>query len=178
MPPDGGNRAVAGTEDPAELTEPRRDKGASRPVGEGQHVRPNASVRERPFESYLEAAEQVTEAELSRGRVECWPCQPGLAVGTPVGNNHRLRNQRELGERLVGGDVTATRASARAVQEHQQSLRTGDRIEGVPRLGIKPRGTVYYPDDLQVLVKWDDGRSESLRSSFAERLRLINDEDR
>jgi hypothetical protein len=41
----------------------------------------------------------------------------------------------------------------------------GDRIELLrPRLGIRLRGRVFYADQLQVLVKWDDGRSESLRA--------------
>jgi hypothetical protein len=42
----------------------------------------------------------------------------------------------------------------------------GDRIEAVrPRMGVRVRGTVFYSDQLQILVKWDDGRSESLRPS-------------
>jgi hypothetical protein len=41
----------------------------------------------------------------------------------------------------------------------------GDRIELLhPRLGIRRRGRVFYADQLQILVKWDDGRSESLRA--------------
>jgi len=28
---------------------------------------------------------------------------------------------------------------------------------------VSRRGTIHYVDDLQVLVKWDDGHSESLR---------------
>jgi hypothetical protein len=40
----------------------------------------------------------------------------------------------------------------------------GDRIELLrTRAGVRPRGTVFYSDDLQILVKWDDGRSGSLR---------------
>jgi hypothetical protein len=38
----------------------------------------------------------------------------------------------------------------------------GERVER-PRTGILQRGTVFYSDQLQILVKWDDGRSESLR---------------
>jgi hypothetical protein len=50
----------------------------------------------------------------------------------------------------------------------------GDRIQlRLPRLGIYPRGTVYYVDDLQILVKWDDGSSESLRGGFADRFRIL-----
>ena len=38
----------------------------------------------------------------------------------------------------------------------------GDRVE-VIRTGISLRGKVQYADWLQVLVKWDDGSSSSLR---------------
>jgi hypothetical protein len=40
----------------------------------------------------------------------------------------------------------------------------GDRIELLrPRTGVRVRGTVFHVDQVQILVKWDDGRSESLR---------------
>ena len=40
----------------------------------------------------------------------------------------------------------------------------GDRIELLrTRAGVRPRGTVFYSDDLQILVKWDNGQSTSLR---------------
>ena len=40
----------------------------------------------------------------------------------------------------------------------------GDRIERLaPRTGIRPQGTVFHVDQVQILVKWDDGRSQSLR---------------
>jgi hypothetical protein len=38
----------------------------------------------------------------------------------------------------------------------------GDEVEQV-RMGIKRVGYVWYSDQLQVLVKWDDGGSSSLR---------------
>ena len=37
----------------------------------------------------------------------------------------------------------------------------GDRIE-LLRKGVPVRGTVFHADELQMLVKWDDGRSESV----------------
>ena len=52
----------------------------------------------------------------------------------------------------------------------------GDRIELLhPRLGIRQRGKVFYADQLQVLVKWDDGRSESLRAG-AQMFRILGAE--
>jgi hypothetical protein len=43
--------------------------------------------------------------------------------------------------------------------------RRGDRIELLrPHLGVRVRGVVFYSDQLQVLVKWDNGRSQSLRA--------------
>jgi hypothetical protein len=38
----------------------------------------------------------------------------------------------------------------------------GDRVE-ISRTGVSTRGTVHYADEIQVLVKWDDGSSSSLR---------------
>jgi hypothetical protein len=52
----------------------------------------------------------------------------------------------------------------------------GDRIELVqPRMGVRVRGTVFYSDQLQILVKWDDGRSEGIRPGI-DRFRIIGDE--
>jgi hypothetical protein len=39
----------------------------------------------------------------------------------------------------------------------------GDRVER-RGLGVTLRGTVLYADKVQVLVKWDNGRSSSLRA--------------
>jgi hypothetical protein len=40
----------------------------------------------------------------------------------------------------------------------------GDRIQLLrTRMGIRLSGTVYYSDQLQILVKWDNGSSQSLR---------------
>ncbi len=40
----------------------------------------------------------------------------------------------------------------------------GDRIQLLgTRMGIHLSGTVYYSDQLQILVKWDNGLSQSLR---------------
>jgi hypothetical protein len=56
--------------------------------------------------------------------------------------------------------------------------RIGDRIElGVTRRGIRVRGTVHYVDDLQILIKWDDGRSESLRSTDDDGIRILPADD-
>lgn len=40
----------------------------------------------------------------------------------------------------------------------------GERIELLQKeQGVGLRGTVFYADHLQILVKWDNGRSQSLR---------------
>lgn len=65
-------------------------------------------------------------------------------------------------------------ASAETGEQRTRTPQKGDRIQmRLPRLGIYPRGTVYYVDDLQILVKWDDGFSESLRGDFADRFRIL-----
>jgi hypothetical protein len=46
--------------------------------------------------------------------------------------------------------------------EHVRIPVVGARIE-IVRAGVASRGRVHYSDQLQVLVKWDDGRSASLR---------------
>lgn len=59
--------------------------------------------------------------------------------------------------------------------EHGASERIpnkGERVER-PRMGILVRGTVSYSDQLQILVKWDNGRSESLRPG-RDRFRVIS----
>ena len=49
----------------------------------------------------------------------------------------------------------------------------GERIELLrPRMGVRVRGTVFYSDQLQILVKWDDGRSQSLRPEI-DQFRII-----
>lgn len=59
-------------------------------------------------------------------------------------------------------------------EQRQRTPRKGDRIQmRLPRLGVYARGTVYYVDDLQILVKWDDGLSESLGGEFADRFRIV-----
>jgi len=47
----------------------------------------------------------------------------------------------------------------------------GERVER-PLMGILVRGTVHYSDQLRVLVKWDNGRSESLRPG-RDRFRVV-----
>jgi hypothetical protein len=47
----------------------------------------------------------------------------------------------------------------------------GDRVEQT-RIGVRRTGTVWYADQLQVLVKWDDGGSSSLPLRAAD-LRLV-----
>jgi hypothetical protein len=47
----------------------------------------------------------------------------------------------------------------------------GDRVERTIG-GVSKRGFVHYADELQALVKWDDGSSSSLRLD-REKLRII-----
>jgi hypothetical protein len=49
----------------------------------------------------------------------------------------------------------------------------GARIELLrTHLGVRRRGTVFYADGYQILVKWDDGRSQSLKPG-KDRYRII-----
>jgi hypothetical protein len=50
----------------------------------------------------------------------------------------------------------------------------GERIELLQKeTGIRLRGTVFYSDQLQILVKCDNGRSQSLRVG-RDRFRIID----
>ncbi len=49
----------------------------------------------------------------------------------------------------------------------------GQRIELLTaQTGVRLRGTVFYSDHLQILVKWDNGRSQSLKPGV-DRYRVI-----
>jgi hypothetical protein len=74
---------------------------------------------------------------------------------------------RENSSRLNGNGDGAIRPDFACVPNR------GDRIELLrPHLGIRMRGIVFYADQLQILVKWDDGRSQSLRAG-AQPFRII-----
>jgi len=51
----------------------------------------------------------------------------------------------------------------------------GDRIAQV-RCGIQRLGTVWYSDQLQVLVRWDEGTSSSLRLTSEDLYVLVDPE--
>lgn len=56
---------------------------------------------------------------------------------------------------------------------HQRVPKRGDRVEGAdPATGGRCLGTVHHVDAVQILVKWDDGRSESLDPE-ARRFRIV-----
>jgi hypothetical protein len=61
--------------------------------------------------------------------------------------------------------------------EHHRGLpNKGDRIELFRmKTGVRVRlvGTVFYADHVQILVKWDDGRSQSLRPGV-DRFRVVH----
>ena len=62
---------------------------------------------------------------------------------------------------------------ARRANEPDPIPSKGDRIELLEtEHGVRLRGTVYYSDQIQVLVRWDKGRSQSLRVGV-DRFRII-----
>jgi hypothetical protein len=78
---------------------------------------------------------------------------------------------------LETGQYRALKAPAVAADSHLRMQNAGHKGEepgGIPskgdriqllrtRMGIRLSGTVYYSDQLQILVKWDNGSSQSLR---------------
>jgi hypothetical protein len=63
---------------------------------------------------------------------------------------------------VLKGAVAATEARRRTRFRGAWVPRVGERIERWVG-GVARPGTVQYSDELQVLVKWDDGSSSSLR---------------
>jgi hypothetical protein len=65
---------------------------------------------------------------------------------------------------------------AKRPNDHEESSALpsrGQRIELLrTEMGVRLRGTVFYSDHLQILVKWDNGRSQSLRPGV-DRFRII-----
>lgn len=59
--------------------------------------------------------------------------------------------------------------------EHSTQIPSkGDRIESTKtRTGVRWRGTVFYSDHIQILVKWDNGQSQSLRPGI-DRYRILD----
>ena len=74
-----------------------------------------------------------------------------------AGDRYRLRHRRA---RLTHERRDHYRL-LKETQLHPESK--GDRLE-LRKLGLILRGTVLYADQVQVLVKWDNGRSSSLRA--------------
>jgi hypothetical protein len=64
--------------------------------------------------------------------------------------------------------------AAQSHEKHERIPKKGDRIECIqPRTEISRRGTVFHVDQVQILVKWDDGRSGSVWPGV-DRFRIIN----
>jgi hypothetical protein len=54
--------------------------------------------------------------------------------------------------------------AAHSHEKHEPIPKKGDRIERFqPQTGVQSLGTVFHVDQVQILVKWDDGRSGTLR---------------
>jgi Domain of unknown function (DUF4314) len=63
---------------------------------------------------------------------------------------------------------------AEAYDDPDRIPNRGDRIEHVPSAhGVSRQGTVFHVDQFQIFVKWDDGRSESLRPGV-DRFRIVD----
>jgi hypothetical protein len=63
--------------------------------------------------------------------------------------------------------------SATSESHHGEIPTKGDRIELVEaRAGVRLQGTVFHVDQLQILVKWDNGRSGSLKPG-ADEYRIV-----
>jgi hypothetical protein len=73
----------------------------------------------------------------------------------------------------VMADLPVVRNAVHKGEESSGIPSKGDRIQLLrTRMGVRLTGTVYYSDQLQILVKWDNGQSQSLRVGV-DRYRII-----
>jgi hypothetical protein len=121
----------------------------------------------------------VVTRESDAWEVACGEAEPERSELLDVALAKAIRAQNRTSGQAEDGLGSWTRALAdsleRAAQtaEHKVLPDKGDRVElGERRFGVVLRGTVQHVDQLQILVKCDDGRSRSLRLGV-DRFRII-----
>lgn len=87
---------------------------------------------------------------------------------------HGTSGERRLKPVLAGADCTLRMTShPNPAGPGSELPAKGQRVELLrTKSGVRLRGTVFYADHLQVLVKWDNGQSQSLRLGV-DRVRII-----
>jgi hypothetical protein len=112
----------------------------------------------------------LASSELRVDEYELWADGLGLHAGIEGSSfARRLLNGSKLLQCLSSGSQSlpiplGMRNAVHKGEEPGGIPSKGDRIELLrTRLGIRLTGTVYYSDQLQILVKWDNGLSQSLR---------------
>lgn len=123
----------------------------------------------------------VVSRDFDAWEVACGEAEPERSELLDVALEKAIRAQSRISAQGEDGLGSWTRALAdsleRAAQtaEHTREVLPdkGDRVElGERRFGVVLRGTVQHVDQLQILVKWDDGSSRSLRLGV-DRFRII-----
>jgi len=113
----------------------------------------------------------LASSELRIDKYELWADGLGLHAGVEGSSfsrrllNGSKRQYRALKAPGVGADSPFGMQNAGHKGEESSGIPSkGDRIQLLrTRTGIRLSGTVYYSDQLQILVKWDNGLSQSLR---------------
>src|ERR1041384_2188260 len=95
------------------------------------------------------------------------------SVGLAARGRSLLGRGDQVGDTTVGLRLLEEVVATRPLPRHKCRTvpRIRDRIE-MYQAGIPSQGTVHYADELQVLVKWDNGQSSSLRMERA-RFKII-----
>lgn len=73
-----------------------------------------------------------------------------------------MKEPKGRGSRLIQTQPLATSRETTGTPASPWPPMKGDRVERI-RNGVTVSGVIDYADELQVLVKWDDGSSSSLR---------------
>jgi hypothetical protein len=112
----------------------------------------------------------LASSELRVDEYELWADGLGLHAGIegssfsrrPLADSKRQHHVLKL--QAAAADPLSMRHAEHKGEEPGGIPSKGDRIELLrTRMGVRLLGTVYYSDQLQILVKWDNGLSQSLR---------------
>jgi hypothetical protein len=113
----------------------------------------------------------LASSELRIDEYELWADGLGLHAGI---EGSSFRRWPLTGSKRHHGALKAPAVVADSHLHMQNASHKGQESGGIPskgdriqllrtRTGIRLSGTVYYSDQLQILVKWDNGLSQSLR---------------
>jgi hypothetical protein len=121
----------------------------------------------------------LASSELRIDEYELWADGLGLHAGIEGSSfwrrplNGSKGHHHALKLAAAAADPLSMRHAEHSGEEPGGVPSKGDRIVLLrTQTGVQLRGTVFYSDQLQILVKWDNGQSQSLRVGV-DRYRII-----